>query len=107
MDEAKAAAEAAEKALVEAAAVRPEVVHAVSAEVVAVAHEGEIGERLKKVGARVGAMTCSLLWNNQDVRAEDICTHLHASVIFSSAQPTLSCNACCLDGYSRISTCIA
>ena len=89
-DEAKAAAEAAEKALAEATAVRPEVVHSVAAEIVAVAHEGEIGERLKKVGARVGAMTCSLLWNNQDVRSESICTLDACCSPVISAQPTLS-----------------
>ena len=44
----------------------PEVQHSVSAEVVAKAHEGEMGQRLKKAGARVGELTCSLIWNNTD-----------------------------------------
>lgn len=44
----------------------PEVVHAVAEEVVKVAHEGEIGKRLKKAAARVGALTVSLIWDNVD-----------------------------------------
>lgn len=28
------------------------------------AHKGEMGERLEAVGARVGALTCSLMWHN-------------------------------------------
>ena len=28
------------------------------------AHKGEMGERLKKAGAKVGALTCSLMWDN-------------------------------------------
>jgi hypothetical protein len=40
--------------------------HSVSRAIVEVAHAGDLGVRLKKAGARVGALTCSLLWNNTD-----------------------------------------
>jgi hypothetical protein len=40
--------------------------HSVSRAIVEVAHAGDIGIRLKKAGARVGALTCSLVWNNAD-----------------------------------------
>lgn len=54
--------------------------HSVSEEVVAVAHEGEIGARLKLAGAKVGALTCSLLWNNADdldLHCESPTDHIH------------------------------
>jgi uncharacterized protein YfaP (DUF2135 family) len=35
-------------------------------QIVAAAHSGEMGARLKKAGAKVGALTCSLLWNTED-----------------------------------------
>ena len=44
----------------------PEVKHSVSEDVVKVAHEGEIGKRLKKAAARVGALTVSLIWDTVD-----------------------------------------
>ena len=37
-----------------------------AAEGVAVAQQGEIGERLKKAAARVGALTVSLIWDITD-----------------------------------------
>jgi hypothetical protein len=40
--------------------------HSVSREIVEVAHAGDMGARLKKAGARVGALTCSLVWNSMD-----------------------------------------
>lgn len=41
-------------------------VHTVSVAIVDTHHQGEMGERLRKAGARVGRLTCSLLWNNTD-----------------------------------------
>jgi uncharacterized protein YfaP (DUF2135 family) len=49
-----------------APAPEPEVQHSVSEEVVKVAHEGEIGKRLKQAAARVGDLTVSLIWDNVD-----------------------------------------
>lgn len=40
--------------------------HSVSRKIVEEAHAGDIGVRLKKAGARVGKLTCSLIWNNAD-----------------------------------------
>ncbi len=36
-------------------------------ETVKAAHDGEIGKRLQQAGAVVGAITCSLVWDNTDV----------------------------------------
>ena len=44
----------------------PAVVHAAGAKVVDAHHSGEIGERLRLARARVGQLTCSLIWNNTD-----------------------------------------
>lgn len=44
----------------------PTAVHSVTAAVVDTHHQGVMGERLRKAGARVGRLTCSLLWNNTD-----------------------------------------
>lgn len=41
-------------------------VHAADAAIVRAHHEGEIGDRLRLARARVGNLTCSLLWNNTD-----------------------------------------
>ena len=30
------------------------------------AHEGELGRRLQAAGAKVGRLTCSLMWHNHD-----------------------------------------
>eukprot|EP01043_Picozoa_sp_COSAG02_P071976 COSAG02_NODE_13376_length_1402_cov_0.997698_1_plen_106_part_00 len=40
--------------------------HSVNVAVVDTHHQGEMGERLRLAGARVGRLTCSLLWNNTD-----------------------------------------
>jgi uncharacterized protein YfaP (DUF2135 family) len=32
----------------------------------AAAHQGEMGRRLKEAGAKVGALTCSLMWHNRN-----------------------------------------
>eukprot|EP01043_Picozoa_sp_COSAG02_P034429 COSAG02_NODE_2405_length_8933_cov_133.975209_4_plen_221_part_00 len=65
----------------------PEVQHSVSAEVVAKAHQGEMGQRLKKAGARVGALTCSLIWNNTD----DLDLHCDSPVCWHQSH---ACSAC-------------
>lgn len=57
------------------------VVHSVADHIVAKAHEGEIGQRLKQAGARVGALTCSLLWNNTDVRTHHSKQWTHGSLV--------------------------
>lgn len=56
-----------------------EVQHSVGADVVDVAHAGEIGMRLKRAGARVGVLTCSLLWNNTDGKLAWRCRKANAS----------------------------
>jgi|EP01043_Picozoa_sp_COSAG02_P035244 MHS family proline/betaine transporter-like MFS transporter len=40
--------------------------HSVNAAVVDAHHQGEMGERLRLAGARVGRLTCSLMWHNTD-----------------------------------------
>lgn len=76
--EAVAAAESQAKAVAEkravnsaaqaggAAAPVPIVEHSVASHIVDAHHEGEMGARLKKAGAHVGRLTCSLMWHNHD-----------------------------------------
>ena len=40
--------------------------HSAKAAVVDIHHQGEMGERLRSAGARVGRVTCSLMWHNTD-----------------------------------------
>lgn len=55
-----------------------------SKETVAAAHDGEIGKRLQQAGAVVGAITCSLVWDNTDVRCPDIINFLLRPALVSS-----------------------